>query len=137
LTSARFNIKDIADSIIVLILCITLVGEPVREVRLEFGRLSGRRADPALDAAVRAAIAAVSAEHSDQLDHDLTLVDACAISRGKTVEIDLRVSYAGEMSVAEQDRIRARTFEELRQRIGPLRLTLMFSDYPIHATPLV
>ncbi len=137
LTSSSFNIKDIADSIIVLVLCALLVGEPIREVRLEFGRLSGRRADPALDEAVRAAIAAVSEEHAGDLDHELTLVDACAISRGKTVEVDLRVSYSGGMTVAEQDRIRARTTEELRERIGPLRLTLVFSDYPIHATPTV
>ena len=135
LTSATFNIKDIADSIIVLILCVLLLGEPVRQIRLEFGRLSGRRADPALDAAVRAAIAAVSEEHADELDHELTLVDALAISRGKTIEVDLRVAYTGTMSVAEQDELRAYTFTELRNRIGPIRLTLVFSELPIHATP--
>ena len=135
LTSASFNIKDIADSTIVLILCAVLVGEPIRQIRLELGRLSGRRADPALDAAVRAAIAAVSEEHGDELDHELTLVDALAISRGKATEIDLRVSYTGTMSVVEQDDLRARTFDELRNRIGPLRLTLVFSNFPIHATP--
>jgi len=136
LTSAGFNIKDIADSIIVLILCALLVGEPVRQIRLEFGRLSGRRADPDLDAAVRAAIAAVSEEHRDELDHDLTLVDALAIARGKTTEVDLRVSYTGTMSVAEQDELRANTYTELRDRIGPLRLTLVFSRFPIHAMPI-
>ena len=136
LTSATFNIKDIADSIIVLVLCALLVGEPIREVRLEFGRLSGRRTDPDLDAAVRAAIAAVAEEHGGELDHELTLVDACAISRGKTVEVDLRVSYTGAMTVAEQDAIRTRTYIELRNRIGALRLTLVFSDLPIHAVPV-
>jgi predicted Co/Zn/Cd cation transporter (cation efflux family) len=135
LTSATFNIKDIADSILVLILCALLMGEPIRAVRLEFGRLSGRRADPSLDAAVRAVIAAVAEEHGGELDHDLTLVDACAISRGKTVEIDLRVSYTGALTVSEQDELRARTYAELRKRIGPLRLTLVFSALPIHATP--
>ena len=34
--------QDIADSIIVLILCVLLIGEPIRQIRLEFGRLSGR-----------------------------------------------------------------------------------------------
>jgi predicted Co/Zn/Cd cation transporter (cation efflux family) len=135
LTSASFNIKDIADSIIVLILCALLVGEPIRQIRLEFGRLSGRRADPALDAAVRAAITAVSEEHADELDHELTLVDVLAISRGKATEVDLRVSYTGTMTVEEQDQLRARTWEELRARIGPIRLTLVFSKFPIHATP--
>ncbi len=118
LTSDRFNIKDIADSIIVLILCAFLVGEPIRQIRLEFGRLSGRRSDPALDASVRAAIAAVEAEHRDELDHELTLIDALVISRGKVAEVDLRVSYAGTMSVVEQDELRAHTFAELRNRIG-------------------
>ncbi len=136
LTSPTFNIKDIADSIIVLILCALLVGEPIREVRLEFGRLSGRRTDPDLDGAVRAAIMAVAEEHGGELDHVLTLVDACAISRGKTVDVDLRVSYTGAMTVSEQDTIRARTYTELRQRIGALRLTLVFSDLPIHALPV-
>jgi hypothetical protein len=135
LTSDRFNIKDIADSIIVLILCAFLVGEPERQIRLEFGRLSGRRSDPALDASVRAAIAAVAAEHRDELDHELTLIDALAISRGKVAEVDLRVSYTGTMSVVEQDGLRAHTFEELRNRIGPLRLTMVFTDFPIHASP--
>jgi predicted Co/Zn/Cd cation transporter (cation efflux family) len=135
LTSSSFNIKDIADSIIVLILCILLVGQPVRQIRLEVGRLSGRRSDPALDDAVRAAIAAVSAEHSGELDHELTLVDALAISRGKTIEVDLRVAYTGSMSVEEQDDLRAHTFAELRDRLGPIRLVLVFSEFPIHATP--
>lgn len=135
LTSKSFNIKDIADSIIVLILCALLVGEPLRQIRLEFGRLSGRRTDPALDASVRGAIAAVQEEHRDDLNHELTLVDALAISRGKTTEVDLRVSYAGTMSVAAQDELRANTYRELRSRIGPLRLTLVFSELPIHATP--
>ena len=135
LTSERFNIKDIADSIIVLILCALLVGEPIHQIRLEFGRLSGQRADPALDVAVREAIAAVAAEHVGELDHELTLVDSLAISRGKATEIDLRVSYTGTMTVAEQDTVRANTFEELRRRVGPLRLTLVFSDYPIHVQP--
>lgn len=134
-TAANFNIKDIADSIIVLILCAMLVGEPVRDVRLEFGRLSGRRTDPALDEAVRAAITAVAEEHGDELDHELTLVDACAISRGKTLDIDLRVSYTGVMAVDDLDVLRARTYAELRNRIGPLRLTLVFSRLPIHASP--
>lgn len=135
LTSDRFNIKDIADSIIVLILCVLLIGEPIRQIRLEFGRLSGRRADPALDEAVRAAIATVSAEHGGELAHELTLVDALAIARGKAIEVDLRVAYTGTMSVEEQDELRAQTYTELRNRIGPLRLTLVFSKFPIHATP--
>ena len=135
LTSANFNIKDIADSIIVLVLCAALVGEPLRQIRLEFGRLSGRRTDPELDAAVRAAIAAVHDEHAGELDHELTLVDALAISRGKSTEVDLRVSYTGTMSVAEQDELRANTYDELRKRLGPIRLNLVFSELPIHATP--
>lgn len=134
-TSESFNLKDIADSIIVLILCVILVGQPIRQIRLEFGRLSGRRSDPDLDAAVRAAIAAVSEEHRDKLDNELTLVDALAINRGKTMEVDLRVSFTGTMTVQAQDEIRANTFRELRSRIGPLRLTLVFSEFPIHAIP--
>lgn len=135
LTSPTFDIKDIADSIIVLILCALLAGDPIRQIRLEFGRLSGRRADPELDDAVRAAIAAVSEEHAHELSHELTLVDSLAISRGKATEVDLRVSYTGTMTVDDQDALRARTYEELTNRIGPLRLTLVFSKFPIHATP--
>lgn len=135
ITSDSFNIKDIADSIIVLILCVLLVGEPVRQIRLEIGRLSGRRADPTLDAALREAIFAVNAEHAHELDHELTLVDAMAIGRGKVTDVDLRVSFQGVMSIAEQDDLRAHTYEELRERIGPLRLTLVFSGLPIHAVP--
>jgi hypothetical protein len=81
--------------------------------------------------------AAVAAEHGDKLDHDLTLVDSLAISRGKATEIDLRVSYTGTMTVAEQDAFRANTFAELRSRVGPLRLTMVFSDHPIHVQPTI
>lgn len=42
---------------------------------------------------------------------------------------------AGAMTVADQDRIRAHTLEELGARVGPIRLTLVFSAYPIHAVP--
>jgi len=41
------------------------------------------------------------------------------------------------MSVAEQDALRANTFAELRSRVGPLRLTMVFSDHPIHVQPTV
>ena len=58
-----------------------------------------------------------------------------AIARGKAIEVDLRVAYTGTMSVEEQDELRAHTYTELRNRIGPLRLTLVFSKFPIHATP--
>ncbi|KRE29922.1 hypothetical protein ASG82_25730 [Mycobacterium sp. Soil538] len=84
---------------------------------------------------MRAAIVAVSNAYRHELDHELTLVDALAISRGKATEIDLRVSYTGTMSVAEQDLLRARTLDELTTRLGPIRLTLVFSDYPIHGIP--
>jgi predicted Co/Zn/Cd cation transporter (cation efflux family) len=135
ITSDSFNVKAIADSLIVIVLCLILVRGPLHQIRLEFGRLSGKRSDPQLDLAVRAAIAAVSEEHHDKIDNELTLIDAFAISRGKTIEVDLRVSFTGTMTVQSQDEIRANTYRELRDRVGPLRLTLVFSDFPIHAIP--
>jgi predicted Co/Zn/Cd cation transporter (cation efflux family) len=133
ITSDSFNIKDIADSVIVLVLCLMLVREPVGQIRLEFGRLSGRRSDPDLDQEVRAAVTAVAEEHRDKLNNELTLVDIFAISRGKSIDIDLRVSFTGTLTVDQEDEIRANTYEELRKRIGPLRLNLAFSKFPIHA----
>ena len=35
------------------------------------------------------------------------------------------------MSVEEQDELRAHTFAELRNRIGPIRLALVFSTLPV------
>ncbi len=137
ITSSSFNIKDIADSIIVLILCAILVWDPIRQIRLEFGRLSGKRVDAELDSALRAAIATVSDEHHHEVAHDLKLVDAFAISRGKSTEVDLRVSYTGTMTVAEQDELRAHTDQELRRLLGPIRLTLVFSSRPIHDPPKI
>ena len=134
LTSDRFNIKDIADSIIVLILCVLLIGEPIRQIRLEFGRLSGRRGPGTgrggaggdrggLRGARRRTRARTDARR--RAGH----------RQGKAIEVDLRVAYTGTMSVEEQDELRAHTYTELRNRIGPLRLTLVFSKFPIHATP--
>lgn len=48
-TSADFNIRAIADSVIVLIVCAVLFREPLHDVRTEFGRLAGKRSDPDLD----------------------------------------------------------------------------------------
>lgn len=47
----------------------------------------------------------------------------------------LSLINAGAMTVAQQDEIRARTYAELRERGGPLRLTSVFSGLPIHAVP--
>ena len=45
------------------------------------------------------------------------------------------MAYTGTMTVEEQDELRARTYAELRERIGPRRLTLVFSALPIHTMP--
>ena len=135
LTSESFNIKDIADSIIVVVLCLVLFPEPLAQIRAEFGRLSGKRTDPDLDAVVRQAIADVTSAHGDEHSQDFTLVDVLAIRRGKVTEVDLRVSYTGVMTVVEQDEIRAHTLVELRERVGPVRVTLVFTAHASHDAP--
>lgn len=132
LTSESFNIKYIADSIIVLVLCAVLFREPVEQITAEFGRLSGRRVDPDLDEVVREAILDVAREHGHEVNQEFELVDVMTIRRGKVTEVDLRVSYSGTMTVAEQDQIRANTLTELLDRVGPVQLTLVFTTHPIH-----
>lgn len=135
ITSESFNIKYIADSIIVVVLCGVLFREPLAQIRAEFGRLSGRREDPDLDLTVREALEDVAAEFPDEDEHDFRLVDVMSVRRGKLSEVDLRVSYAGALTVAEQDGIRADLLHELNERVGPVHLYLSFSQHEIHYLP--
>ena len=135
LTSETFSIKMIADSLIVVVLCLVLLRDPVGQIRTEFRRLSGVRGDADVEQAVRTAIADVDAAHGAELSHRLTLVDAVTIKRGKVTEVDLHVSFDGAMTVAEQDAVRVKTWEELAARLGPVQLRLAFTAKPIHWMP--
>lgn len=135
LTSARFDIRQIADSLIVLVICALLVGEPLRQLRLEFGRLSGRRTDVSTDDAVRSALDEVAREHGPQVEGAFGLVDVFSVRRGKVAEVDVHISYTGALTVDEQDEIRAELLAELRRRVGPVRMTLVFTRRPIHDPP--
>ncbi|MFM8599535.1 MAG: hypothetical protein ACKOB8_11115 [Mycobacterium sp.] len=135
LTSARFDIRQIADSLIVLVICALLVGEPLRQLRLEFGRLSGRRTDVSTDDAVRSALDEVAREHGPQVEGAFGLVDVFSVRRGKVAEVDVHISYTGVLTVDEQDEIRAELLAELRRRVGPVRMTLVFTRRPIHDPP--
>lgn len=137
LTSPAFDVRLIADSVIVLVICALLVREPLLQVRKEFGRLSGRRTDPELDQSVRAALDDVAREHGPRVEEDFGLVDVFAVRRGKVADVDIHVSYAGALTVDEQDDIRADVLSELRQRVGPVRMTLVFTRRPIHDPPQV
>lgn len=135
LTSARFDIRQIADSLIVLVICALLVGEPLRQLRLEFGRLSGRRTDVSTDDAVRSALDEVAREHGPRVEGAFGLVDVFSVRRGKVAEVDVHISYTGVLTVDEQDEIRAELLAELRRRVGPVRMTLVFTRRPIHDPP--
>lgn len=135
LTSGRFDIRQIADSLIVLVICALLVWEPLRQLRLEFGRLSGRRTDVSTDNAVRSALDEVARERGPQVEEAFGLVDVFSVRRGKVAEVDVHVSYAGALTVDEQDEIRAELLAELRRRVGQVRMTLVFTRRPIHDPP--
>lgn len=135
ITSESFNIKAIADSLIVLILCALLFREPLHEARAEFSRLSGRRTDGDLDLLVRDTLNTIIDEHAEADSNDFELVDVMTVRRGKFSEIDLRVTYSGVLGVAELDAIRADTLAELEQRIGPVRLFVIFTRHLIHERP--
>lgn len=134
-TSESFNIKAIADSLIVLILCALLFREPLHEARAEFSRLSGRRTDIDLDLLVRETVNAIIDEHAHADSNDFELVDVMTIRRGKFSEIDLRLTYSGVLSVAELDAIRADAQAELERRIGPVRVFVIFTRHLIHEPP--
>jgi divalent metal cation (Fe/Co/Zn/Cd) transporter len=102
-------------------------------VRDEFGRLSGHRTDPDLDATVREVVDQIIAEHPS--NSDFHLVDLMTVRRGKYSQVDLRVSYAGALTVAEADEIRDAAELELGSRIGSVRMYLAFSARPIHEHP--
>lgn len=131
-TSADFNIKAIADSIIVLTVCAVLFREPLHDVRTEFGRLAGKRSDPDLDEDIKTAVDSLIEAHSAVDDFGFRLVDMLSVRRGKSSEVDLRISYNGAMTVAQQDTIRLETARALEDLIGPVRVHVVFTEMPIH-----
>ena len=60
---------------------------------------------------------------------------AYAVTSVAATQLDGAISYAGALTVDEQDDIRAQLLAELRQRIGPVRMNLVFTRRPIHDPP--
>lgn len=55
-----------------------------------------------------------------------------SVRRGKSSEVDLRISYNGAMTVAKQDTIRREAARALEDLVGPVRVHVIFTELPIH-----
>lgn len=130
ITSDTFNIKYIADSVVVLILASLLLSEPIHLLRTEFGRLSGRRMDPDLEARITAAVADVIAARG--VADSFAITDVFAIQRGKSFEADIRVSYEGTATVDELDEIRTEALKDLSAQLGTFIGHISFTRKLIH-----
>ena len=121
LTSESFDIREIADSILVIVLVLLLISEPWRTIKAEFGRITGERQDRAIEARIRDLL-------SDQVE---SVTDIYAVNRGSLIEIDLRLSYSGAKSVSELDAIRMSIVTLLAQELGKIRLHVVFTNREI------
>jgi len=121
ITSASFDIREIADSLLVIVLVLLLISEPWRTIKAEFGRITGERQDRALEMQIM-----------DLLSHHVeSVTDIYAVNRGSLVEIDLRLSYLGAKSVSELDKIRASIVTLLAQELGRNRVHVVFTNKDI------
>ncbi len=121
ITSESFNIREIADSILVIVLVLLLISEPWRTIKAEFGRITGERQDRAIEARIRDLL-------SDQVE---SVTDIYAVNRGSLIEIDLRLSYSGAKSVSELDAIRMSIVTLLAQELGKIRVHVVFTNREI------
>ena len=71
ITSESFDIREIADSILVIVLVLLLISEPWRTIKAEFGRITGERQDRAIEARIRDLL-------SDQVE---SVTDIYAVNR--------------------------------------------------------
>ena len=121
LTSESFDIREIADSILVIVLVLLLISEPWQTIKAEFGRITGERQDRAIEVRIRDLL-------SDQVE---SVTDIYAVNRGSLIEIDLRLSYSGAKSVSELDAIRMSIVTLLAQELGKIRLHVVFTNREI------
>jgi divalent metal cation (Fe/Co/Zn/Cd) transporter len=121
ITSQSFDIREIADSLLVIILVLLLISEPWRTIKAEFGRIAGSREDPALEMQVRELLTI----YGD------SITDIYAVNRGSLIELDIRLSYEGVKSVAELDDIRASVVNAVAPALGETRIHVVFTDKTI------
>ena len=121
ITSESFDIREIADSILVIVLVLLLISERWRTIKAEFGRITGERQDRAIEARIRDLL-------SDQVE---SVTDIYAVNRGSLIEIDLRLSYSGAKSVSELDAIRMSIVTLLAQELGKIRVHVVFTNREI------
>ena len=121
ITSESFDIREIADSILVIVLVLLLISEPWETIKSEFGRITGSREDPALELQIRALLS----------DHGDLVTDIYAVNRGSLIEIDVRLSYLGAKTVSELDEIRASVVALLAQALGKTRIHVVFTEREI------
>lgn len=121
ITSQSFDIREIADSILVIVLVLLLISEPWETIKSEFGRITGSREDPALEMQIRALLS----------DHGDLVTDVYAVNRGSIIEVDVRLSYLGAKTVSELDEIRASVVAVLAPALGKTRIHVVFTEREI------
>ncbi len=121
ITSESFDIREIADSLLVIVLVLLLISEPWHTIKSEFGRITGSREDPELETQIRALLS----------DHGELVTDVYAVNRGSLIEVDVRLSYVGAKSVPELDEIRASIVAVLARTLGETRVHVVFTEREI------
>lgn len=124
-TSESFDIREIADSILVIVLVLLLISEPWQTIKAEFGRITGERQDRAIETRIRDLLSDLL---SDQVE---SVTDIYAVNRGSLIELDLRLSYSGAKSVSELDAIRLSIITLLAQELGKIRVHVVFTNREI------
>ena len=132
ITGTSFNIKFIADSVVVIIIALFLAAEPYRMMRGELGRLTGRRVDTELEDELRAAIEDELHTYSSLPGERIT--DLYVVRRGKSIEVQLCLGFDGTATLEQLDAVRDHAEVLFRDSYGAGRIYVMFAGYQIHET---
>lgn len=125
LTSADFDIRQIADSLLVIVLVVLLIPEPWHTIRVEFGRITGTRMDAELEGQIRQMLVTIPA---------LEVTDVYAVKRGSLVEADVRVSFHHEVDIERLDQWRKEILAILNGKLGRTRVHVVFTNLSIDAS---
>lgn len=129
-TSDTFNIKYIADSIVVIVIALALLAEPYKMLRGELGRLTGRRVDLDLEDELRAAVEETLRE--DPALAGFQVSDIYAVSRGASFEVHVCVTFPGTEALAQLDEVQEKAKQLFTEAYGAGRIFVSFTSHQIH-----
>lgn len=117
-------IAPIGDSIVVLILCLTAIGQYRRNLLSGMGELVGVTASPNAVAAARRAVRPTLADHGG------TITDLSVMKLGRTHLVSVYYNPQRPIGAEEVDQLNLRMIHEVREALPGADVILIISEHP-------